>query len=63
MIKLISDNQAEIAAVALLILAVFAILLFSGVIGARPKSIKNTDSKRKPFGSNLDAYKRIDSDF
>lgn len=63
MIKFISDYQAEIAGVAFFTLLIFALLLFNGVIGARPKNTKDTDDKRKEFGSNLKAYKKIDSDF
>jgi len=63
MIKLISDYQAEIVGVAFFTLLVFALLLFNGVIGARPKNTNNTDNKRKEFGANLKAYKKIDSDF
>lgn len=62
MIKFISSYQAEIAGVAFFALLIFALLLFNGVIGARPKTNKDTNDKRKQFGSNLDAYKRIDSD-
>ena len=63
MIKFITSYQAEIAGVTLFTLLIFAILLFNGVIGARPKNAKSTDDKRKHFGSNLDAYKKIDSDY
>jgi len=62
MIKFITDYQAEIGVAVLFTFIIFAVLLFNGVIGARPKNLKGEDGKRKAFGSNLKAYQKIESD-